>query len=280
MVLALRASAQENLPQLEQSFRQSLVSKDVTLRAPYTGNNVVLDANGNCEAGCGLGSWMKDATQRVRQIEITSDSLFVTGDRLVLYYDQDDQRKAILSPYPVRVRIRLGRQPSHQSVAQALSVAFRASSEPPPSSLPPNVTQARGPFEVEERKKGWFVRNNGAPEWKRLSDFDGAIQVGESIEGEKVYLISKAIKPPRVIAAPDPVFPAEERQNRQQGTVRLRVIVDRTGQIQAAKLEKSPLPGFVAASLMAVSKWKFEPATLGGEPVACVIHIEVNFRLH
>ena len=38
--------------------------------------------------------------------------------------------------------------------------------------------------------------------------------------------------------------------------------------------------GLDEKAVEAVTKWKFEPATKDGKPVAVVINVEVNFRLY
>lgn len=278
--IAASGAAQDDLKQIEEGLKQALVSKELTLQSPYTEKNVVLDAKGNCEVGCERGSWVGDASVIVRKVELASDALAITGDRVVVYYDDADQRRGVVSPYPIRVRIRLDQQPTNDTFSQLLAKAFRTASEPPPNGLPPDPMHSTGPFEIEERRNKRFVREKGTNEWKLPRDIDDPIQVGELFDGEKVYLVSKAVKAPHIIAAPDPTYPVEERGKRHQSKVILRVVVDRTGRIQGIKVEKSPNPAFVQPSVMALSKWKFDPATAAGRPVACVINVEVNFRLY
>ena len=38
--------------------------------------------------------------------------------------------------------------------------------------------------------------------------------------------------------------------------------------------------GLGERAVEAVSKWRFDPATIDGKPVAVKINVEINFRLH
>jgi TonB family protein len=45
------------------------------------------------------------------------------------------------------------------------------------------------------------------------------------------------------------------------------------------KIARSLSPEFDAAAIDAVKKWKFDPATKDGNPVAVQINVELTFRL-
>jgi periplasmic protein TonB len=84
---------------------------------------------------------------------------------------------------------------------------------------------------------------------------------------------------PRAIYDPDPEYSEEARHNRCQGSVVLFLIVDAQGQPRAIRLQRSLGMGLDEKAMAAVSKWRFQPATLHGQPVATQINVEVMFRL-
>lgn len=88
------------------------------------------------------------------------------------------------------------------------------------------------------------------------------------------------LSPPRVIFHPDPIFSPEARQSKYQGTVMLSAIVAADGSVQSACAMHSLGYGLDKQAVDAVRRWKFEPATLEGKPMAAEIMIEVDFHLY
>ncbi len=86
--------------------------------------------------------------------------------------------------------------------------------------------------------------------------------------------------PPRAIFAPDPNYSEEARQNKIQGTVVLWLVVGADGKPSNIKVSRSVGHGLDEEAIEAVKRWKFEPATLNGQPVPVMINVEVNFRLY
>ena len=86
--------------------------------------------------------------------------------------------------------------------------------------------------------------------------------------------------PPKAIFAPDPKYSEEARQNKIQGALVLWLVVGADGKPSNIKVSRSVGHGLDQEAIDAVKKWKFEPATLNGEPVPVQINVEVNFRLY
>lgn len=279
VLLAVSAAAQSDAAKLQQSFSRDLVGQKLTARSPYSDKNIVLSADGKCQSGCARGSWAGDGTHIVRKVEISADEFDLTCDRLVVYYDTADRPRAVLTVYPIRFHLKLNGSPDRNSLLQALRGAFRDTNEPPPNGLPPDPERVPG-LQIRRNKSRFLVRRPGERQWKEASEVSTPLQVGELPGGEKVYLISKAVKPPRAVSTRDPTFPAAERNERHQGNALLRLVVDSFGRVQAIKVEYAGSPGFMHSAVSAVASWKFDPATLEGHPVACEINVEVNFRLY
>jgi len=81
-----------------------------------------------------------------------------------------------------------------------------------------------------------------------------------------------------IITQTHPVYPPLARQARIQGTVVLRAIIDKDGQV--AKLEViSGHPLLVQSALDAVKQWRYKPTQLNGEPVEVDTTIQVTFTM-
>src|SRR5271167_625701 len=85
--------------------------------------------------------------------------------------------------------------------------------------------------------------------------------------------------PPRAIFAPDPKYSEKARHNKIQGTVLLWLEVGADGKPSNIKVTRAVGHGLDEEAIDAVKQWKFEPATVNGQPVPVMINVEVNFRL-
>ena len=85
---------------------------------------------------------------------------------------------------------------------------------------------------------------------------------------------------PRAIYDPDPEYSDEARRAKYQGSVILWLVVDAAGHPRNLRLQRSLGMGLDEKAMAAVGKWRFQPATLNGQPVAVQINVEVTFRLY
>jgi len=75
-----------------------------------------------------------------------------------------------------------------------------------------------------------------------------------------------------------PVYPPLARQARIQGTMTLRVIINKLGDVRDVQL-LSGHPMLAPAAIEAVKQWKYAPYELNGEAVEVETDVQVNFRL-
>ncbi|HSL84528.1 MAG TPA: TonB family protein [Thermoanaerobaculia bacterium] len=96
---------------------------------------------------------------------------------------------------------------------------------------------------------------------------EGPIQVGGDVQAPvKVY-------------NPQPQYTEIARKARLQGVVIVQAIIDKEGNVTNVKVLKGLGMGLDQAAVDAIKKWRFEPATLHGKPVAVYYNLTVNFRL-
>ncbi len=84
---------------------------------------------------------------------------------------------------------------------------------------------------------------------------------------------------PKLLAKVEPTYSEEARAARLSGTAVLWLEVDANGVPQNITVLRSPGLGLDAEAIAAVTKWRFQPGTKNGVPVAVLATIEVNFRL-
>lgn len=149
------------------------------------------------------------------------------------------------------------------------------------SDLPPG-TAATPPsdFEVKIDKGEFLVRRKGTPKWKRSSEVSEPIAVGLLEGGHKIYVGTKALKPPKAIHTEDPDYPSGERESRVEGLVSMRVVVDDHGSVRGATVDYSSGLEFSNSAVLAVKKWTFQPAQLNGQPVAALVIVAMQFKLY
>jgi TonB family protein len=75
-----------------------------------------------------------------------------------------------------------------------------------------------------------------------------------------------------------PVYPPLARQARIQGTVFLKVIVNKSGEIRDLEVI-SGHPLLVPSATEALRKWRYTPYEHDGEPIEVTTTIQVNFRI-
>jgi protein TonB len=85
---------------------------------------------------------------------------------------------------------------------------------------------------------------------------------------------------PKPIYQPNPEYTDRPRRKKIQGNVLLSLIVTADGTVRDPQVTRSLDKDLDKKALECVSKWKFEPATKDGQPVAMHIAVEVNFRLY
>jgi TonB family protein len=98
--------------------------------------------------------------------------------------------------------------------------------------------------------------------------------------GGGVPRVGNGIAAPKPIATPDPEYSEEARKAKYQGVVVLWLIVDQNGNPKQIKVQRPLGMGLDQKAIEAVQRWKFQPATKDGTPVAVQINVEVNFRLY
>jgi protein TonB len=94
----------------------------------------------------------------------------------------------------------------------------------------------------------------------------------------KRITVGGQVEESKKIYAPQPEYPQIAKMARVQGLVRLAAVISKDGTIQDLHLIGGP-PLLVKAAMDAVSRWRYQPTLLNGEPVDVDTEIDVNFTL-
>jgi TonB family protein len=90
--------------------------------------------------------------------------------------------------------------------------------------------------------------------------------------------VTKGIKPPKALSAPDPKFPELPADAEQHGTVVMLIGVSTKGRVEAVRVLHSDEQAFEKTAVATVKKWKFKPAEKDGRPVPVQVTVEMKFQ--
>jgi protein TonB len=93
---------------------------------------------------------------------------------------------------------------------------------------------------------------------------------------KRPVLVGANVKPPRLLFAPEPVYPLLARQTHISGVVVIEAVIDEQGKVTGMRVI-SGYPLLIPAALSAVSKRRYEPTILDGEPMPIDLRVEINF---
>lgn len=94
----------------------------------------------------------------------------------------------------------------------------------------------------------------------------------------KKIRVSQGVLEGSIIHKVDPQYPQEAKDNRVQGDVVLRILIDEHGNVIEAKLMSGP-PLLTDAAVDAMMQWKFKPYLLNGDPAQVESVFTIRFRL-
>jgi TonB family protein len=130
-----------------------------------------------------------------------------------------------------------------------------------------SVTQ-NAAVQVGKIRETMKVVGEGTPAATASPVQSGRIRVGGGLQASKMLHQER------------PVYPASAKARGVQGTVLMRAVIGRDGSILNLEVLNSDVDADLAtAAKDAVSKWRYQPTLLNGEPVEVITEIEVNFTL-
>jgi TonB family protein len=98
-----------------------------------------------------------------------------------------------------------------------------------------------------------------------------------TIQPEGPVKIGGDVKEPRLVSSALPVYPIGAMQAGVQGDVVIQTTIDKEGKVVQMSVVSGPTP-LRQAALDALRRWKYEPSTLDGQPVAVQMQVTIKFR--
>jgi periplasmic protein TonB len=95
----------------------------------------------------------------------------------------------------------------------------------------------------------------------------------------EVLRVGGVIARPRQLHAPRPGYTEAARRVRIQGPVILEVQLDEHGAVGEVSVLRGQPFGLTESAVAAVSRWRYEPARLGGRAVPVLMTVTINFEL-
>ena len=99
------------------------------------------------------------------------------------------------------------------------------------------------------------------------------------LDGERIYKGKEVTTKPRLIYKPEPSYNNEALNNRVTGTVILRALFSKTGEVTNVYVVKGLPHGLTEVSIQAARQIRFTPATKDGNPVSMWMQLEYNFYM-
>jgi protein TonB len=93
------------------------------------------------------------------------------------------------------------------------------------------------------------------------------------------YKVGDGVTAPKPTSRVDPSYTEDAKRAKIEGSVTLKIVVDRNGVPRDIEVVKPLDAGLDQNAITAVSQWRFEPGTKDGQAVDVIANIEVNFRL-
>ncbi|MGH9971664.1 MAG: energy transducer TonB [Pyrinomonadaceae bacterium] len=155
-----------------------------------------------------------------------------------------------------------------------------------PSNGPGNgggMGTANGPGIGEGNGDGVGPGSDGNMGGKRRGDGGGGIggSSGDNPEDpNRIFPPSLVGQRARVLSKPEPQYTDEARRNQITGTVVLRVVFSRSGDVINVRAVQTLPFGLTEKAITAARQIRFVPATKDGHPVSVYMQLEYNFNLY
>ena len=100
-----------------------------------------------------------------------------------------------------------------------------------------------------------------------------------TVAAPKRIRVSTGVSEGMLLHRVEPTYPIIAQRARIEGTVELRAIISKDGEIEGLQ-RISGHPLLVTAAMDAVRQWRYRPYALNGEPLEVETNVVVNFHMH
>jgi len=260
--LAAAAHADSVKDALNHKYKKQVLS----LRAPLAAGNQKFDSAGHSLNGPPNSGWLIYGGIYVEKLNLSPDTLRLEGPRAATTADKRNG-KPMLVRFSKSQRIEIHLDQPLKSLEEAEAVMGRVFF-----------------FSADAAQRAW-------PEFRRADDRtpdDEIYHVSPHAfrrPGDKTPEVADRdekdqVLPPRAIYTPEPEFSEEARRAKYQGTVVMKILINKAGEVVRVRLERALGMGLDENAMEGVTRWRFSPATHNGQPVAVEMNIETSFNLY
>jgi TonB family protein len=262
----LPASAQTT----EDAIKARLIGQPLYLRGFWMDEHLKFNVDGQPVGSFRAGPFT-EAGIDVHKVKLSPGQLHIEGQRSVLEF---------LNMNPTRISLK-GKM-SHSSISidiQAppgsdFSKALDAIFAPDPASLVPTM-----PLYWQSFARKHFLAPNAAAAPDISTDPASATSHSPSSSADKPFHIDGSVVRPVVLSQQAPQFSSAARALKYSGTVVVYLWVMADGTPSHLSIVKPAGLGLDEEAILAVSKYKFKPATKDGKPITVDLFVDVNFQI-
>ncbi len=246
-----------DIKNLENQLQKLYQDKTFVLRNFYTGNKLKYNPEGVRVSGGEQGVWTLDGLITINRLKVKNERIELTGKREFWSYDQEEKRprqfksseKTIIDIGPFNT------SPDAASVNRAIREIFLKDDEPLHKAVPDYWENAVLTF---------FNKNDNS--------------INESAK-KKYFNRSDNLILPKLISKTEPQYTPIARQLKVRGTLILKVKIDKEGNVSIQDIVIPLGLDLEESAIKAISKWKYTPASLNGEPIDFEATLKMQFYI-
>ena len=253
---------------IEEQLRKTYVGTHRMLRHSYASADLKFDVNGNPGNKETEGPWTLLSGVLIDNLKLKPGKLELHGHRRMLMID--DQNKTLRSikldeKFSIEINSRPGPVQSEQ-LKDALSRVFVSIDDL--LSVAPDYW------------RDYLARFSGKATQSAPCE-DSTAKVVDSGSGDaSTGKVSAGITEGLKIHDVMPNYLPIARENRVQGELALRAVIDKTGSISRVCITKALGAGLDDMMVNTVRQWKYRPYTLNGEPIEIQTTVKTSFGIH
>jgi TonB family protein len=251
---------------LEQQLRKTYVGTQRMLRHFYASADLKFDADGNPRNKEREGAWTLLSGIVIDSLKLKAEKLELRGHRRILM--TDEKTKAFRSielheNFSIEINTQSGPDQAAQ-LANALDHVF-VSNDDLVSVVP-------------DYWRDYLARSSGKTTQGTPCD-DSAVKIVDS-DNSSSGKVSAGVADATKIRDVPPTYFQIARQNRVQGELALRAVIDKTGSVSRVCITQALGAGLDDMMVDTVRQWKYKPYTLNGQPIEVQTTITTRFGIH
>ena len=265
----------------------NLIGRALFLRGSYAPNNLAYDSTGRVEGTPKTTDWTLAAVNILKATRRAADTIELEGVRVAIRYNPDAHEFQRHPLNDEKMKLLVGVTPDDAAASRQINAAFAAifSIGIDPAlqrSMPtlwrhyfdpslPWSTASPGPNSNANPGAGAIAESSGPPD-PLASQTIYPIPPLPPLPGPPAQIV-----PPVLSHQTSSQYTAAARNDKVQGTVQLRLVVDAQGVPQRIAVNHPLGYGLDRQAADAVAKWRFNPALRAGQPVASAILVNIDF---